>query len=675
MILSTKMKQLSAIVLETDSDRVTAELLRLGVMHFVQVTEFESGLQQKISHHNPKIQQTKLVETRKRIESLLKQVKIFPKLDEKYDLMHPQEINLDKTNQAIEEVIKTTNALRERQSSIHKEILKLQDIHRQLSMYGDINLSVKSKSKYSFLEIQVGVIPSKRFNGFSQELKDLPCVVLPFHEDEDFTNIMLISMKRDSKQIDRILDKYGWSEIEFTHELGKNKDAAINKVNKKIERYEKQQESIKKELNEMLMQHSNHMLKEWQNIRIHELLGRIQTYFSKTSKTMIFSGWIPADKIDHVINSIKEVTRNHAFIETHLAKTFSDREMQIPVQPKNPKIFAPFQMLVYNYSIPKYGTIDPTPFVGISYLMMFGLMFGDFGHGLVLFVLGLLGTLLIQEEGSSYKKLAQLIQWCGASAMVFGILFGSYFGMALIPPLWFDYHGIVTGHAHSSGFVTNIYGILGLTIYFGIGVISFGLIFNWINRLLKKDYINLFFDKGGLLGGLIYGAGIYTAFYFTQYNYKALPDPNLLFFLIGIPTLLLFMKGPLEYLHHKKHGNAHPFTVMTIFDFLMEWIVEVLEVFSGFLANTLSFMRVAGLGIAHVSLMVAFFEIARMVSGEGNLNLWAYLILIIGNLLVIALEGLSAGIQSLRLNYYEFFSKFFNEKGEAYSPISLKNKD
>jgi V/A-type H+-transporting ATPase subunit I len=114
---------------------------------------------------------------------------------------------------------------------------------------------------------------------------------------------------------------------------------------------------------------------------------------------------------------------------------------------------------------------------------------------------------------------------------------------------------------------------------------------------------------------------------------------------------------------------------MTPMDFAMEWIVELLELFSGYLSNTLSFMRVAGLGIAHVTLMMSFFELARMASGGGLMNPWSIMILVFGNILVIGLEGLTAGIQALRLNYYEFFSKFFRGSGEVYSPVSLKSRE
>jgi V/A-type H+-transporting ATPase subunit I len=201
-------------------------------------------------------------------------------------------------------------------------------------------------------------------------------------------------------------------------------------------------------------------------------------------------------------------------------------------------------------------------------------------------------------------------------------------------------------------------------------VIALGLLLNWINCVAKGKWFRLLFDKGGLLGGWIYAAGVYAAMFFVKHDYRQLPDPNLLILLIGVPVLILAFKPVLEYLLHKPRK---PFSLLTPVDFFMEWVVEILEIFSGYLANTLSFMRVAGLGIAHVSLMIAFFAIAEMVAAQsGGYTVASYLILIAGNILVILLEGLSAGIQSLRLNYYEFFSKYFSGSGRAYAPVSLR---
>jgi V/A-type H+-transporting ATPase subunit I len=200
-------------------------------------------------------------------------------------------------------------------------------------------------------------------------------------------------------------------------------------------------------------------------------------------------------------------------------------------------------------------------------------------------------------------------------------------------------------------------------------VIGLGLALNWINLVAKGRWFRLVFDKGGLLGSWIYAGGVYIAYFYVRHDYRQLPSGNLLLLLAGLPALLLFLKAPLEFRQHEDRS----FTIFTPIDFLMEWILELLEIFTGYLANTLSFMRVAGLGIAHVSLMMAFFIIAGMVEGPGGeYTIGSYLILAFGNILVIALEGLSAGIQSLRLNYYEFFSKYFSGTGKIYAPVSLR---
>jgi V/A-type H+-transporting ATPase subunit I len=325
-------------------------------------------------------------------------------------------------------------------------------------------------------------------------------------------------------------------------------------------------------------------------------------------------------------------------------------------------------MLVTNYGVPAYGTMDPTPLVAISYLLMFGLMFGDAGHGLILVILGLIGARILKTPGM--KQLSRLLVWCGGASVVMGVLFGAYFGFSLLPALWFDYHGVVAGHV-TGGAVANIMDILALTVYLGIAVIGAGILLNWVNRARAGNWRALLFDKVGVLGGVMYGTGVWIAAAFARSGFRELPGLRVAGFLIGVPALLMFLKFPLQAASDRKHGNdPHAFPAMWI----MEWIIELLDVFSGYLANTLSFMRVAGLGIAHVMLMVAFYQIATMVSPDGVSVLFV-VVLIVGNVVVIALEGLSAGIQSLRLNYYEFFSKYFVPTGTRYRPVSLESTE
>jgi V/A-type H+-transporting ATPase subunit I len=213
-----------------------------------------------------------------------------------------------------------------------------------------------------------------------------------------------------------------------------------------------------------------------------------------------------------------------------------------------------------------------------------------------------------------------------------------------------------------------VYGILGLTVKFGIIVIYTGLVLNWINLFRKKAYLQLTLDKNGLLGGILFGIGIYMGFAFVESGYKSFPSDPWIAPAITILLVLLFLRGFLAYYISAKQGGEHQDLGAVTMDVVMEWFVDILEIFTGYLSNTLSFMRVAGLGIAHAALMQSFKELSSLVDGFGGV-----MIFILGNILVIVLEGLSSGIQSLRLNYYEFFSRYFTGKGVAYQPLGLKS--
>jgi V/A-type H+-transporting ATPase subunit I len=303
------------------------------------------------------------------------------------------------------------------------------------------------------------------------------------------------------------------------------------------------------------------------------------------------------------------------------------------------------------------------------------LMFADVGQGLVLMALGFLATSAWKDNPAKAGmcQMASLLIWCGGASAFFGVLFGSYFGVELFHPVWFNFHAIVAGHDSGNPMIKDVYDILAITIRFGIAVIVMGLLFNWVNLIRQREWFELVFDKGGLLGGWMYAGGIYIATYMVAHDYKGFPAGWVLFLLAGLPAMILLAKEPLHIWQHRKHGpppgEKKTGVAMLVMNGLMEWIVELLEIFSGYLSNTLSFMRVAGLGIAHVCLMISFFTLAEMTSG-----VMSALILILGNVLVIGLEGLSAGIQALRLNYYEFFTKFFHGTGKLHTPISLRSK-
>ncbi|MBP7051667.1 MAG: hypothetical protein KBE65_11680 [Phycisphaerae bacterium] len=673
MIFTSRMTQLFAVVLQKDAERVTESLLGEGVMQFISTSEIGEPAQ----HAAPVVagvqaSLTEISDLRKRIEGLLHTVGVIPSPPSQTDLTRRVAVDLEKEKGLLTRIDTERTAIRERQRELQQEVLKLEDIRRQMVLYGAGLSDITASAPRSFIAMQTGKIAGSNASRFEEGLREFPSVSIPVGRERDSVHYLLISMKRDAERVQRVLDGAGWVPIELPEELRSVKEDAFKELSAKIETLAEEQKKLETQADDLVKREVPHLREVWSHLRVSELLHRIQTHFTPVSRTMVFTGWLPAEKQARLTEAIRRASEGRCYLEWHEASGRDPLGDEVPVRLDNPRVLAPFQMLVSNFGVPRYGTIDPTPLVMPLYLAMFGLMFADVGQGLVLMSLGVLGLVLprIRAAGRGWHQLSWLIVWCGLSSVFFGLLFGSFFGMAVLEPLWFDFHGIVTGHQPEGSAVKDVFDILAITIYFGITVIGIGLLFNWVNIVRTGKWAELIFDKGGVLGAWMYAGGIYVAFYLVAHDYGQFPSRGRLLLLVGLPAILLLLKEP----YHRWCREGEPSAsrtnpVLAALNAMMHWVVELLEIFSGYLSNTLSFMRVAGLGIAHVCLMISFFTLAEMTSGIASI-----LLLILGNILVIALEGLSAGIQALRLSYYEFFTKFFHGTGKLYTPISLDSE-
>jgi len=669
MMFTTQMTQLFAVVLGKHCERVTEALLREGVLQFIRMSEFEGDRPDNLSTVKSQVSLTEISDLRRRIEGFLHAGGIIPSSPGQTDLNKRISVDVEKERSRLDKIAGERESVRERQRTINQEMLKLEDLRRQVELYGMGLSDVTFPTRHSLISMQIGKLPVLNVKQLEDGLRGLPSLNVELGRENDMAHHLLISMRKDNEQISSILAQAGWTRIELPGELRSVKKDVFKELSERLKTLADEQKKLEIKANDLVRKEEKHLKEVWVNLRVNELLHIIQTNFKSSSRTVIFTGWLPSSKKERLTEKIKKACEDLCYLEWNEAGSRDAVGDEVPVQFNNPKMLAPFQMLVSNFGIPQYGTIDPTPFVMPLYLSMFGLMFADVGQGLILTILGVLGAFLFgKNEGKKgLQRLSWLIIWCGSSSVVFGALFGSFFGTGLFEPLWFDFHGIISGHSSHSSVVNNVFDILSITIYFGISVIALGLLFNWINLIRTGKWAELVFDKGGILGGWIYGGGVYIASYMIARNYKELPAGTTLFLLAGLPSLLLFIKEPYHYYQHRiEQSDKKSNLLFALPNFLMGWTVELLEIFSGYLSNTLSFMRVAGLGIAHACLMISFFTLAGMTSGIGYV-----LILILGNILVIGLEGLTAGIQALRLSYYEFFTKFFHGTGKLYTPISL----
>lgn len=656
-MFTRKMKMLTAIVLDSKSEVVVKKLLELGVMDFVHLNSVRSDVNDKLSSHNTSLSDSDLADLRSRLETFYRQADMeYPLLADKDVEALSGKPDLDSYKRKLDKLSSSLLGFKEKQQQSNQKIIVFEEI-----------LSYIEKKKFEYLDLRVGTITRSDLASLTLRLSSVNAVV---NQLED--KLVITSLRRDEARLSPLLDKFGWQETS-NPTLQKQ---ALGVALKEIETLKSAEVANMAQLNldikAKIIEQKSELDAMYVSVRLSQLCQHMESYFSYTDHTTLFSGWVPFDTQDAVESAIKEATDNICIIEW-LGDSEVDRD-KVPVSMTSPRFLKPFEHIVENYKTPEYGSINPVPFTAVTFMIMFMLMFADFGQGFVLLLIGILGKHYYKnhpmaKDGLISRYLCSLLIYLGPSSMVGGVLFGSYFGYSIFPALWFNYHQVVVGHA-TGGLVTSIFDILGITIKFGIIVIYTGLILNWINLVVKKRFMELIFDKNGLVGGTLYGVGIYLGFGFVATGYKTLPMNNIVLTLLIICLAILVIKGPCYTIYNKKHGKEAESIGQVIIDSVMDLLLDCLEIFSGFLSNTLSFMRIAGLGIAHVSLMVAFEDMAAMT----NNIVFSILIMVIGNVLVLALEGLSAGIQSLRLNYYEFFTKYFTGCGVAYSPVGINSR-
>jgi V/A-type H+/Na+-transporting ATPase subunit I len=337
-------------------------------------------------------------------------------------------------------------------------------------------------------------------------------------------------------------------------------------------------------------------------------------------------------------------------------------EEQIPVLLKHSRLLRPFEMLVSTYGLPDYRELEPTLFVALSYVIMFGMMFGDVGHGAVLAAFGLVA--LLRGKSEKAKDFGILLLFAGSSSMVFGAVYGSCFGIEELKhyALW---HDPLEGDP-----MQLMYGAIGL----GIAIISIGLILNIVNRFRSGDMIGAFLDKFGVVGLLFYWGILFLLMNGAAIRSRGLMTLCLILF-FGVPVIGWALKEPLEHIRHHAAGHGSGASG-GMGGAIAESCVGAFEAILSYLANTISFVRLAAYAMSHAALLFAAFMVAAEVRNFpiGG-SLWSLFIIILGNIVAIVLEGIIASVQALRLEYYEFFGKFFSGSGRPFEPFRLAGDD
>ncbi len=333
----------------------------------------------------------------------------------------------------------------------------------------------------------------------------------------------------------------------------------------------------------------------------------------------VIEGWLPTARLAGLEEQVKRTLGSEVVVSTIGAEDWTADTA--PVTLHNPPLFRPFEVLTRMVPLPKYGSIDPTPFVAIFFPAFFGLMLGDVGYGLML--AGLAGFLRLKSTPDTALRSVSTVAFaCSSSAVAFGLLFGECFG-SLGPAI--GLHPFFNREQATIPF-------LGLAVALGGVHMILGLVLGGVSAW-RRGHRREAVGRGLTLGMLILTALSLLA------ALEVLPDG---FFTPLVVAILV------------------AFTVLVA----IEGIVGVIELLSTF-GNILSYARIMALGTASLMMAVVANE---MVGAVGSILVGAVFALLF-HLVNFAIGLFSPTIHALRLHYVEFFGQFFSPGGAEYRPL------
>ena len=377
---------------------------------------------------------------------------------------------------------------------------------------------------------------------------------------------------------------------------------------------------------------------------VHELYP----YIAEINEKYLLSGFVKADEVDHYKAIFKDLPST---IEVKDPSEVPD--LECPTLLKNNWFAKPFEMFLGMYGVPKYTDFDPTGFMAFTYCLLFGIMFGDLGQGFVLFILGL----VFEKKGQIFG----IINRCGITSMIFGFLFGSVFGYEeLLNPV----------HQSLFGVREKLFDVMAQssTMVLLIGAVAIGAVLilttqcmNIVNRFKHHQLGDAIFSQNGIAGLVFYG-GIVFAIVATMLLGWNVLNPVYLGIFIVLPVISFVMKEPLS--NAVEHKTVKPEEGWG--GYIAQSIFELIDVLLTFVTNSMSYLRVGGFVLSHAGMMLVVMTLVEMTGKAG------VAVLFFGNIFVMVLEGLIVGIQTLRLEYYEMFSRYYDAGGVQFNALSAK---
>ncbi|MDY0139668.1 MAG: V-type ATPase 116kDa subunit family protein [Candidatus Izemoplasmatales bacterium] len=615
-------------------DPILARLVEIDYIHLVQASNIVDKVHglQSYSSDNP----CSII--LKEILDLEKNYQIEVPLKEVCSLDYSLESMRDYIHSIHEDIKKLSN---------HKQdnldlIKKYQDALTQVNNIENLNISLDDLFSCDYLNVRVGRLPIdsiEKLNFYNAK----PFVFQSFHVDKGYAWCLYMTTNDHEREIDNIFSSLFFERIhipEFVHGTPISAQATLKM---EIEVAEASLKEIEDDIQRIINDNMDRFVEVKNELLFLAKLYEAKKYVVGLGNKININGFIEVENV----KKLEDVFNDMPGVEIEVRPPDYDKRLTPPTKLKNNWFTKPFGMFVEMYGVPSYHDMDPTPIVAITYSLLFGIMFGDLGQGLLLI---LISFLLYRFKGMQLGAVGMRI---GLTSAIFGFFYGSVFGNeTLLTPIFQNVFGLSDKpiHVMDSNFTMTL---LIATVGLGSIFIVTAMILNIITSLKRKHYPEAFFSHNGVAGLTFYGFVLVTIVLMFTSGYSLLQPLFIIPFAI-LPIVVIMFKEPLERLIH-----GHKMFPDGVGGFITEAFFEAFEVVLSYITNTMSFLRVGGFVLSHAGMMLVVYTLMEMMSG----GLGRTVTFILGNLFVMGLEGLIVGIQVLRLEFYEMFSRYFEGSG------------
>lgn len=537
-------------------------------------------------------------------------------------------------------------------AALKEKHLELSHLKKMLQSMESAGADLRAIGDLKLIYVAFASMPVKNCEAFQMAVSNQPFFVKQSHLTEDECFVTIAAPAKHKDEAERILRTYHAELFIMPTNLPNNVAEAHKEVVNQLKDNVEKEQALKGQLDKIGGE-SKDQLASWRETSENILmLLTAEKKILQTGRLATVKGFVPQKKFSMLTETVtKGMDGKVLVLQDEAQPDYLDHEVKAPSKFANSRFVKPFEEITKLYGMPNYNEVDPTPLLAITFPFLFGLMFGDLGHGLVLFLGGLIvGKLIKGNQGM--KNICWIMAACGIGAMVAGVLFGEFFGQPIFAAIWF----------HPTESVADF---LIFALFVGIVQISLGIALELVDYVLKHNVIDAVLTA--LPKILFFAGGVYLVVSY-QLNFGAWLSGPILAPLI---PFIVMVAGKPVYMKVAKpvvtHESEHPESETLVGRFF-----EGGDFLTRLLSNTISYSRILALFMAHWALLLVTYTVAGLVAlGAGGIGglILSGIIIVFGNIAVLALEGLIVFIHTLRLHFYEWFSKFYGGAGTEFKPF------